>query len=224
MTRQNGTRRTVGAAPRRPRSIGRGVKQIAVLVRDRSGSMSGRKAADASAASRDLVQELARKANQDGFIVSVVDFDDTAGVIHAPQAATRLRGKVKPIQVRGGTNITAGLRRALRILQAAEADRQADVTYLRPVVLCFTDGEHNTGPSPRTVAARLKKVADLVTVAFGADADERLLRALATSSQHFYRCRKGRELRTFLAAVGVTLTGTLTRGVNATQALGAIEQ
>jgi len=67
-------------------------------------------------------------------------------------------------------------------------------------------------------------VADLVTVAFGAEADERLLRDLATSSQHFYRCRKGRELRTFLAAVGATLSGTLTQGVNATQALGEIRQ
>ena len=76
---------------------------------------------------------------------------------------------------------------------------------------------------PRAIGARLKKLADLVTVAFGADADEKLLRGLATSTQHFYRCRKGRELRTFLAAVGTTMTGSLKRGDNATQALAAIQ-
>jgi uncharacterized protein YegL len=96
------------------------------------------------------------------------------------------------------------------------------VQYLRPVVLIFTDGCHNTGPGPKDVADRLKQKADFVTVAFGSDADEALLRSLASTPQHFYRCANGRELRQFLAAVGATMTATMAAKTNATQALTQI--
>jgi hypothetical protein len=95
---------------------------------------------------------------------------------------------------------------------------------LRPVVLCYSDGGHNTGAHPRAVADQIKQIADLVTIAFGSDADEALLTELASSSQHFYRCNNGKELRCFLAAVGATISGTLSAGVNATNALSQMKQ
>ena len=52
--------------------------------------------------------------------------------------------------------------------------------------------------------------------------DEGLLRALATSAGHSYRCSDGRELRRFMAAVGATMAQTRASGVNATQALSTI--
>ena len=45
---------------RRPNWINRLCKQVAVIVRDRCGSMGGQKATDASAASSELVSELAQ--------------------------------------------------------------------------------------------------------------------------------------------------------------------
>src|SRR6185503_17328175 len=113
--------------------------------------------------------------------------------------------------------ITAGIERATEILKAPKAN-QAGVAYLKPVVIAFTDGGHNQGPAPHDAANRLKTIADLVTVAFGDAADEALMGALATSTQHFYRCSNGRELRKFLAAVGATMTATMAAGANATQA------
>jgi hypothetical protein len=68
------------------------------------------------------------------------------------------------------------------------------------------------------------RIADLVTVAFGDDADGRLLRSLATSAGHFYRCSSGRQLRAFLAAVGTTLTTAMSSGTGATQALTTIRR
>jgi len=97
-----------------------------------------------------------------------------------------------------------------------------EVQHLRSVVILFTDGQHNTGPGPRAVAREVREKADLVTVAFGGDADEALLKELATSPQHFYRCKNGRELRAFLAAVGATMSQTLGARQNATQALSQI--
>jgi len=212
---------------RRPEWICRNARQNAILVRDKSGSMSGQKADDASAASLDLVSELAQPVNKDGFGVAVVDFADSSGIVHGLEKATKLDGKVTPLSagsVGGTTNITAGLGDALKVLEGAEAGSHSEVVYLRPVVICFTDGCHNTGPEPGDVANRIKLVADLVTVAFGRDADESLMRDLASSPQHFYRCSTGRELRSFLAAVGATMTATMAAGTNATQALSTLQQ
>ncbi|MCL4808609.1 MAG: hypothetical protein KJ062_12610, partial [Thermoanaerobaculia bacterium] len=70
--------------------------------------------------------------------------------------------------------------------------------------------------------ASLKAVADVVTVAFGSDADETFLREIASSPAHAYRCRDGRELRKFFAAVGATLTRSVAAGVPAAGPLGTI--
>jgi len=216
----------VRAGLRRPNWICRNVRQTAVFVRDGSGSMSGQKAKDASAASLDLVAELAEPSNKDGFSLAVVDFSSASRIVHDLEKASVLNGRVTPLSTGlfgGSTNITAGLEDARTILERAGQVNQQGITYLRPVAIIFTDGCHNEGPPPHDAANRLKAIADLVTVAFGSDADEDLLRALASTPQHFYRCSNGRELRTFLAAVGATMTGTMAAGVNATQALTRIQ-
>ena len=215
----------VSGGLRRPNWICRNVKQNVVFVRDKSGSMDGQKTKDASAASLDLVAELAEPANKDGFYVGVVDFGRGSTIVHNLDKATTLNGRVSSLFANdGSTNITAGLEDALSVLEKAEQHKQEGVLLLRPVVIVFTDGCHNEGPDPQNVANRVKGVADLVTVAFGSDADETLMRSLATSPQHFYRCSTGRELRSFLAAVGATMTATMAAGTNATQALTMIQQ
>ena len=217
----------VPSGVRRPHWICSNVKQNVINVQDNSPSMRGQKIKDASAANLDLVHELAQPANKDGFNVAVVSFSGSAQVVHGLTKATELDGKVKPLSVglfSGGTNITAGLQTALDLLEAAENSPQEGVLYLRSVVICFSDGCHNTGPHPRDVADKLKQKADLVTVAFGSDADEAMLRELASTPQHFYRCANGRELRSFLAAVGATLTGSMSAKTNATKALTLIQQ
>lgn len=212
---------------KRPSWICRNVKQNVILLRDKSGSMEGQKAKDASAASIDLVGELAEASNKDGFNVAIVDFASKSEIIHSIEKATLLNANVSPLTVgflSGSTNVTAGLEDAVSILEKAENQDQEGVVYLRPVVIVFTDGCHNEGPAPHKTADRLKSIADLVTVAFGSDADESLMRSLATTPQHFYRCSSGRELRSFLAAVGATMTATMASGSNATEALMTIQQ
>jgi len=214
---------------RRPNWICKNVKQIVILVRDASGSMSGTPAAQASTATLDLVGELANPSNKDGFIIAIVDFAENAVTVHDLTRASDLNGKVTPLQIGrsmlgGTTNLTAGIETANGILGKARRPDQAGTAYLRPVVIAFTDGGHNQGPAPHDAANRLKAIADLVTVAFGDSADEALMRDLACTPQHFYRCSNGRELRQFLAAMGATMTATMAAGANATQALATIRQ
>jgi len=207
---------------RRPTWICSGAKQVCILARDASGSMTGEKARDAEDASRDLVTELASPDNKDGFRCAVVDFSSDAQTGQTIEDASTLSGHMPSLSVSGDTNITSALERAVNLLDEAERASGQTVTYLRPVVILFSDGCHNTGPDPRDVGNSLKQKADLVTVAFGTDADESMLLDLATSPQHFYRCRNGRDLRQFLAAVGKTMTRTLAAKTNATLALAQI--
>ncbi|MFH1227302.1 MAG: vWA domain-containing protein [Planctomycetota bacterium] len=207
----------------RPSWICKGVKQAAVLVRDASPSMCGKKATDAEAASIANIQVLAQPENKDGFEVAIVDFSGSATVVRDLTPATQLAGQPMPIDTNtffGGTNITAGLEKALEIVTQVE---NSQVQHLRSVVLLFSDGCHNTGSSPEKVADQLKQKVDLVAIAFGSDADENLLKKLASTPQHFYRCQNGRDLRQFFGAIGATMAATRTRGQNATQALGQIK-
>ncbi|MBI4641461.1 MAG: hypothetical protein HY731_12250 [Candidatus Tectomicrobia bacterium] len=59
-TQQQKEMRTIVSGIRRPNWICQNVRQRVTLVRDKSGSMSGQKAEDASAASQELVAELAQ--------------------------------------------------------------------------------------------------------------------------------------------------------------------
>jgi len=210
---------------RRPLWICRTTRQVVILVRDKSGSMEDEnKAEQATKATQELVRELARPVNKDGFYVAVVDFSEKANIVHSLRKATELDGGIKPIYPFLGTNITDGLAKALNFLEDSQKGTEEGVNYLRPVLLLFTDGIHNVGIEPNGIADDIKEIADLVTVAYGKDADVKLLKYLASTSQHFYKCRNGKELRQFLASVGETMTATLSSGINATEALSKINR
>lgn len=218
---------TINTGLRRPDWICRNCHQHVILLRDGSSSMAGEKSKAASAASADLVSELALPANKDGFYVSVIDFSSAAKVVHTKCAAKTLTTDLQRLggSIFGGsTNITAAMQLAAELIMADENSATTGVRWLRPAVLLFSDGQHNVGPGPDAVADELKKKADVVTIAFGNDAAEGELRRLATSPQHFYRCSNGAELRKFLAAVGATISASLAAGTNATQALGKVKQ
>ena len=195
-----------------------------MCVRDTSGSMAGEKARSASQAVDELGRDLAQPVNKDGFRVAIVDFASSAQIVHPLAKATELAGKIKPIAARGGTNMREGLELAGHQLKNGKEQSSQASRQLRPTVFIFSDGHHNVGESPHRVAEEIKKYADIVTIAFGDSADEALLKQIATSEQHFYRCKDGRELRVFLAVAGATLRHTLAAGTNATIALSQIQR
>lgn len=214
-----GRGQTLARGVTRPNWICRDACQLAVLVRDKSGSMKGQKARDASSASLDLVKVLADPSNKDGFYCAVVDFDGTAKIIHPATRATELvrdMAELKPGFHAGKTNISSGLKKASEIISDfTSVDTR---TLLRPVCLLFSDGGHNVGEKPEAIASSLKANSDLICIAFGDRADEDNLRQWA-SPNLFTRCASGSELRKFFAAVGATMQATRARGINATQAL-----
>ncbi len=208
---------------KRPDFINSKNKQRVVLVRDVSVSMDDdNKAIDANMAVNGFLSELAQPENKNGFHVAVVNYSKNAKMVSEFTKATELEGQLADIKTEDCTNITAGLALASETLEKAPNPIEGKERFLKPVVVLFTDGEHNTGELPYGEAEHLKNIADLVTVAFGSDADIDLLRELANSREHCYRCGDGRDLRAFLAAVGETLASSMQRGLDATQQLGNI--
>lgn len=197
--------------------------QRVVIVLDGSGSMhENHKAKDASAATAGLCQELALPVNKNGFEVAVIHFSNSAKLIHPFEPASTLIGHLRPLKVgflSGETNLTAGLELARQILETAAASASASaLRHVKPLAVVMSDGMHNCGPSPIPVADRLKQLADVLAVAFGNDADEEMLRAIATE-QLSVRCRTGADLRCYFAEIGRTLTVTRAAGINVTAAL-----
>ena len=197
--------------------------QLVVINLDKSGSMAaGTKANDASAAALSLFGELALPVNKDAFEAGVIWFSDKAELIHPFMKVTSLVTHARALNandVDGYTNITSALELSSRIIkEALGKSAPAGVRYVRPLVVLMSDGAHNEGPSPLPAADSLKQMADILTVAFGADADDQMLAALATEQLNV-RCRTGAELRCYFAEIGRTLTITRAAGVNFTASL-----
>lgn len=208
---------------KRPDVITSETRQRVIFVRDASISMSDEnKARDASRATQKCLEELAKPENKDGFYVAGIDFSEDAKVVAPFTKATKLEGTLEDIKTLSSTNITAGLITARKLLEDTPDPIDSKERFLKPVVILFTDGDHNEGCKPHRAAEELKVIADLITVAFGNDADEGLLREIANTPEHSYRCQDGSDLRAFMAAVGDTLTTTMLRGEEATQPLGEI--
>src|SRR2546423_175079 len=77
--------------------------QFVALARDASPSMSGQKAADATTASTELIEELAKPENKDGFTVAIVDFADDAVTISPASRAADVSGQVAAINTGQGS-------------------------------------------------------------------------------------------------------------------------
>jgi uncharacterized protein YegL len=215
---------TLSSGLKRPLWLSRGARQLVIPVRDGSGSMRGTKARDAEEACGNLISILAAKSNMDAFETAVIDFGNDAEIVHPRCKATEIDGHVGKIGMKGWTNITAGLKLALDILDTSGATQSAGSDYLRPVIILFSDGRHNADEDPMETANRIKTIADLVTVGFGRDADEDMLRAIASSPSHFYSCANGSLFKELFVLYGKTLATTRRAGVNATHALSQISQ
>lgn len=193
------------------------VKQRVILIVDCSSSMAGEKANQVQAAIRQLVAELANPVNRDGFIIMVIFFNSEARVAYSWSYARSLVEQLEPLDIAGTTNMKAAVELAIR--EHVNHEGEESMSYLKTVVLLLSDGCHDRDGSPLDAGNTLKKDADLVTVAFGNDADEDVLRSLASSPQHFYRIKDGAELRQFMARAGDTLTISMVQKRAATTSL-----
>lgn len=149
----------------------------AVLIIDRSGSMSGEKIARARDAARSLIAELDGEDR-----LAIVDFASDAHLLVPSAAVTPALkeialAQVARLQATTGTNLSSALDLAAPQLERGRASSRLDKVFLA------TDGLANEGVSDRAgllrIAARDFGRATVSTFGIGEDYDEDFLAALA---------------------------------------------
>ena len=177
-------RRGFGVVPSRPaegelRTLPSGPRDC-VLVLDASPSMADTdwapsRLAGAQAAAIAFCQRLA--VDLPDARVAVVAYGESAEVL-CPLTPARmlqsLREAISRIGFINATNIASGVQAAFELLVAAGRPGQ---------VVLLSDGHNNRGPSPRTVAELIKRLAIVETVGIGGTpwcVDAALLKAIAS--------------------------------------------
>lgn len=174
-------------------------------LRDCSPSMDGAKAAAANEASAQLIRELADPSNEGGFRLCVIDFAGIAELVCHLKLAHEITGPL-PLVGRpglpGGTNFNAALNLAMDQIGSSTPRENS----LRPILVLFSDGESNEGGCPLETASKLRSRADIVTVAFGEQADKEMLARIASPNMAFAASSEFQ-----FRILTRTMTGTLRR-------------
>ncbi len=158
--------------------------ELAIVI-DRSGSMKGKRLANAMAATRTAIERL-----RDGDVVSVVTYDERAEVVVSPtviDAGSRprvLRELTRP-RPGGDTCISCGLDTAMRLL----GQRPGMVGR----ILLLSDGLATAGvrdvPSFKRIADDIRRLGvSIDTIGVDVGYDEKIMAALARDSngEHFF--------------------------------------
>jgi len=152
----------------------------AVLIVDRSGSMSGAKIERARQAAAALVRSLGSDDR-----LAIVEFSSDASVLLAstslnPRERSRALEAVAELHAAGGTNLSAAFDLAAPQLAQGRGGGRVDKVFLA------SDGQANEGISDRSGLLRLARErfgnATLSTFGIGDDYDEDLMSALASQA------------------------------------------
>ena len=182
--------------------------------------MAGEKAKAATDGIREMVMECQSRGptgpERSYFKLLLISFDSTAAV--NPQGDLTPVRKIDPDQIEirgdgGQTNITAALQTALdrlRPYMQSLQDHPERAEHPLPLVILFSDGEHNVGPVPQSVADEIKKLTldgDAVVIAAagvsvgGGKPDDATLGAIA-SPECYVHITNAQVLAKFISSVG----------------------
>ena len=194
--------------------------QLVCVLADNSGSMAGEKAQAATQGIREMLMECQSRGpggpDRSYFKLLLIRFDHEA-VVDLMCAMTPVR-KIDPDRVsidgRGGqTDITAALELTLMRLKPymqALQQHPERAEHPMPLVILFSDGEHNVGSGPQPVAEEIKRlsldgdpvVIGVAGVSVGDDhPDEKMLREIA-SPECYVHIDNTQSLAVFIASVG----------------------
>ena len=188
------------------RSAATYVERDVVLVVDRSGSMAGAKI-------RDLVQAI------DVFVATLNEtpVDERVGLASYNASASQdvqltsdlnqISSTMRSLPIGGFTSISRGMSAGQSILNNGR-----DANFVERTFIVMTDGRHNRGPEPRTVATQLAaQNVQIHTITFGGNADQARMREVAQigSGEHFHALT-GEQLREIYREIALTLSTVMT--------------
>lgn len=194
--------------PPRPRSI----EQLGILVLDGSGSMSapdaqgrGTKAQAVGEAVERLISKLKTSSRRQDFWLALIVFDNSVEVRLTPTPMTEidLSSTQTDPYLGGETAIGDALFAAGNMAEeflAGEKDLPRSL-----VIMLMSDGQNTTGRAPLDVAREIKSKlgskVNLVSFAYGKDADAGTLTRIASDPEKGFRSSdSAEELRSFFEA------------------------
>jgi len=190
------------------------------VLADNSGSMAGEKAQAATQGIREMLMEC-QSRGPDGpdrsyfrFLLIRFDHEATLDLLCAMTPVRMIDPDQISIDGRGGkTDITAALELTLMRLRPYMQSLQRHperAEHPLPLVILFSDGEHNVGSGPRPVAEEIKRlnldgepvVIAVAGVSVGSERpDEKTLRHIA-SPECYVHIDNAQSLTSFIASVG----------------------
>ena len=194
------------------------VAQLAVLMLDGSGSMSdplgnGESETKAHAVLSSTVQfvDILKSSRiRDSFWLSVFGFSTNSANMLPVQKdyvkiteikSEHIKDPSASLVNRKSTDIAQALEKARSIANSFRHDPAIpiDGRYRRSVVILLSDGLHNSGDQTAVVqnSQYISNQWPLCTVAFGHDADSRLLKQIASNETHFLETSDPKKLREF---------------------------
>ncbi len=194
--------------------------QLVCVLADNSGSMAGEKAEAATRGIREMLMEC-QSRGPDGpdrsyfrFLLIRFDHEATLDLLCAMTPVRMIDPDQISIDGRGGkTDITAALELTLMRLKPYMHSLQQHAErseHPLPLVILFSDGEHNVGSGPRPVAEEIKRLnldGEPVVIAVagvsvgGERPDETTLRKIA-SPECYVHIDNAQLLTSFIASVG----------------------
>ncbi|WP_286178237.1 vWA domain-containing protein [Rhodopirellula sp. JC639] len=159
------------------------IERDVILVVDRSGSMTGTKFADLQTAIGVFVATLgATPVNEQ---VGLASYNQTATQdVQLTVNLGEVTSGLSALVTSGRTSISRGMQAGQAIINAGR-----DEQFVERTMIVMTDGLHNEGPEPATVATEL--AADQIqihTITFGSGADQNRMQTVAAigGGRHFH--------------------------------------
>jgi len=180
------------------------VERDVVLVVDRSGSMQGQKFADLQSAIDVFVTTLGETPVDEK--VGLASYNqDASRDVALTESLTEVTSGLAGLDTGGRTSISRGMSAGAEIIDAGR-----DAMFVERTMIVMTDGLHNEGPEPSTVAHELAaQGVQLHTVTFGSGADQARMRdvAIIGRGRHFHALTAS-ELRDAYREIALSL-GTI---------------
>jgi len=182
------------------------INRDVVLVVDRSGSMAGRLMIELQAALVLFTQTLASTPADEH--VGMASYEETATVdaLLTPNLS-EIDAATRRLRAAGFTSISRGMVAGQQIFQSGRSAR-----FVERTMIVMTDGLHNRGPEPRTVARSLASQDVVIhTITFGSAADIPRMREVATigNGRHFHAVN-GAQLAQIYREIALSLSTLIT--------------